>query len=53
MKSGNRKRSKKIRQRKSKNQKTELWNFYKKLNGRTPKREQIIELVDKLQLKEQ
>ena len=47
------KRSKKHRrQRKSKNQRDALWSLFKKLEGRPPKRSQILELASSLNLKE-
>ena len=48
------KRSKKHRrQRKSKIQRDALWGLFKKLEGRPPKRSQILELASNLNLKEQ
>jgi len=46
------KKSKKSRKRKSQNQKEELWAFFKKLDGRNPKRLQILDLASRLDLKE-
>ena len=48
------KRSKKhCRQRKSKIQREALWGLFKKLEGRPPKRSQILELAANVGLKEQ
>ena len=48
------KRSKKHRrQRKSKIQRDALWGLFKKLEGRPPKRSQILDLASNLNLKEQ